>query len=123
MTIKTRLVILKKPGANSVSTHLRYIERDGVTRDGERGQAYGAETDTADLTAFEAGKDDRHQFRFIVSAEDAEQLDDLRRYTRDLMQRMKADLETRLDWVAVEHWNTDNPHTHIVLRGRAEDGR
>jgi hypothetical protein len=51
--IKSRFVVLKKVGANSVSTHLRYIERDGVTRDGERGQAYGAETDTADLKAFE----------------------------------------------------------------------
>ena len=70
--IKSRFVVLKKVGANSVSTHLRYIERDGVTRDGERGQAYGAETDTADLKAFEErGKGDRHQFRFIVSVEDA----------------------------------------------------
>lgn len=124
VTIKSRFVVLKKAGANSVSTHLRYIERDGVTRDGERGQAYGAETDTADLKAFEErGKGDRHQFRFIVSVEDAGELEDLRGYTREFMQRMTTDLETRLDWVAVDHWDTDNPHTHIVLRGRAGDGR
>ncbi|MFD2272401.1 hypothetical protein ACFS07_17800 [Undibacterium arcticum] len=102
--IKSRFVVLKKAGANSVSTHLRYIERDGVTRDGERGQAYGAETDTADLKAFEErGKGDRHQFRFIVSVEDAGELEDLRGYTREFMQRMTTDLETRLDWVAVDH--------------------
>ncbi|CAH1905354.1 Conjugal transfer protein [Candidatus Nitrotoga sp. HW29] len=124
VTIKSRFVVLKKAGANSVSTHLRYIERDGVTRDGERGQAYGAETDTADLKAFEErGKGDRHQFRFIVSVEDAGELENLRGYTREFMQRMTTDLETRLDWVAVDHWDTDNPHTHIVLRGRAGDGR
>ena len=29
----------------------------------------------------------------------------------------------RLDWVAVDHWNTDNPHVHILIRGRADDGR
>ena len=122
--IKSRFVVLKKVGANSVSTHLRYIERDGVTRDGERGQAYGAETDTADLKAFEErGKGDRHQFRFIVSVEDAGELEDLRGYTREFMQRMSTDLETRLDWVAVDHWDTDNPHTHIVLRGHAGIGR
>ena len=122
--IKSRFVVLKKVGANSVSTHLRYIERDGVTRDGERGQAYGAETDTADLKAFEErGKGDRHQFRFIVSVEDAGELEDLRGYTREFMQRMSTDLETRLDWVAVDHWDTDNPHTHIVLRGHAGNGR
>jgi type IV secretory pathway VirD2 relaxase len=89
-----------------------------VGRDGEPGQAYGPTTDNADLDAFkERCADDRHQFRFIVSPEDAEQLDDLRTYTRHLMSRMEADLGTRLDWVAVNHWNTDNPHTHIVLRG------
>ena len=124
VVIKSRFVVLKRAGAKSVSTHLRYIERDGVTRDGRRGQAYGADTDTADLQAFEErGRGDRHQFRFIVSVEDAEQLGDLRGYTRGFMQRMAADLETRLDWVAVDHWDTDNPHTHIVLLGRASNGQ
>ena len=124
VVIKSRYVVLKKAGAKSVSTHLRYIERDGVTREGARGQAYGAETDAADLKAFEErGKGDRHQFRFIVSVEDAGELEDLRGYTREFMQRMATDLETRLDWVAVDHWDTDNPHTHIVLRGRAGEGR
>ena len=124
VVIKSRYVVLKKAGAKSVSTHLRYIERDGVTRDGERGQAYGPETDTVDLKTFEErGKGDRHQFRFIVSVEDAGELEDLRGYTREFMQRMATDLETRLEWVAVDHWDTDNPHTHIVLRGRAGEGR
>ena len=119
VVIKARFVVLRKAGANSVSTHLRYIERDGVTRDGQRGQAYGADTDAADLKAFEErGRGDRHQFRFIVSAEDAVDLEDLHGFTRQLMQRMAVDLETSLDWVAVDHWNTDNPHTHIVLNGR-----
>ncbi len=124
VVIKSRYVVLKKAGAKSVSTHLRYIERDGVTRDGEKGQAYGPKTDAADLKAFEErGKGDRHQFRFIVSVEDAGELEDLRGYTREFMQRMATDLETRLDWVAVDHWDTDNPHTHVVLRGRTGEGR
>ena len=80
--------------------------------------------DEADTAAFEErGKGDRHQFRFIVSPEDAEQLEDLRTYTRHLMQRMEADLGTRLDWVAVDHWNTDNPHTHVVLCGKDDTGK
>jgi len=124
VTIKTRLVNLKQAGSRSTTTHLRYIEREGVGREGEPGQAYGPTADRADLGAFEAcGREDRHQFRFIVSPEDAEQLDDLRRHTRTLMQRMEADLGTRLDWVAVDHWNTDNPHTHIVLRGKDDTGK
>lgn len=124
VTIKTRLVNLAKAGARSTVTHLRYIEREGVGREGEPGKAYGPTTDDADLAAFEeGGHEDRHQFRFIVSPEDAEQLDDLRTYTRHLMTRMEADLGTRLEWVAVDHWNTDNPHTHVVLRGKDDTGK
>ncbi len=124
VAVKTRLVNLQRAGSRSTSTHLRYIEREGVGRDGEPGKAYGALTDEVDIQAFEArGRDDRHQFRFIVSPEDANSLDDLPTFTRHLMERVSSDLGTRLDWVAVDHWNTDNPHTHIVLSGKDESGR
>ena len=80
--------------------------------------------DEIGIDEFEArGRDDRHQFRFIVSPEDASDLCDLRSFTRQLMSRVEADLSTRLDWIAVDHWNTDNPHTHIVLRGKDEAGK
>lgn len=122
-TVKVRLVYLKQAGSRSTVTHLRYIEREGVGRDGEPGQGYGPTTDEADLAAFEErGREDRHQFRFIVSPEDGAELGDLRTYTRHLMSRMEADLGTRLDWVAVDHWNTDNPHAHVVLRGKDDAG-
>ncbi|VVE41668.1 hypothetical protein PIN31115_04171 [Pandoraea iniqua] len=124
VTIKARLVNLAQAGPRSTAAHLRYIEREGVDRQGGPGHAYGPTTDAADLEVFkERGADDRHQFRFIVSPEDAEQLDDLRTYTRHLMARMEADLGTRLEWVAVDHWNTDNPHTHVVLRGKDDTGK
>lgn len=124
VTIKARLVNLAKAGPRSTAAHLRYIEREGVDRQGGPGHAYGPTTDAADSAAFEErGREDRHQFRFIVSPEDAEQLDDLRTYTRHLMARVEADLGTRLDWVAVDHWNTDNPHTHVVLRGKDDTGK
>ncbi len=118
VVVKSRFVALQRASPNSVAVHLRYIERDGVTRDGQKGQAYGADTDAADLEAFQdRGQTDRHQFRFIVSAEDGLALEELKGFTRQLMRRMEIDLETRLDWVAVDHWDTDNPHTHIVLNG------
>jgi type IV secretory pathway VirD2 relaxase len=124
VVVKARLVVLRTAGPRAVEAHLRYIVRDGVTRDGQPAQAYGTRADAADLKEFEArGCSDRHQFRFIVSAEDAVQLEDLRGFARDLMQRVEADLGTRLDWVAVDHWDTDNPHTHVVLRGKDESGR
>src|SRR3546814_6940269 len=39
------------------------------------------------------------------------------------MARVEADLGTRLDWVAVDHFNTGHPHTHIMVRGRDDRGR
>ncbi|WP_434211874.1 DUF3363 domain-containing protein [[Pseudomonas] boreopolis] len=124
VTIKTLLVNQRNASPQSLAKHLRYIERDGAGRDGEPGRAYGSQADEADLDAFkERAADDRHHFRFIVSPEDAAELDDLRTYTRHLVNRMEADLGTRLDWVAVDHWNTDNPHTHLIVRGRDDTGK
>jgi hypothetical protein len=124
VTIKTLLVNQRQASPQSLAKHLRYIERDGVGREGEPGQAYGPQTDAADLDVFTEGcADDRHHFRFILSPEDGAELEDLRTYTRHLMGRMEADLGTGLDWVAVNHWNTDNPHTHIVVRGRDDTGK
>ncbi|MED5500646.1 MAG: relaxase/mobilization nuclease and DUF3363 domain-containing protein [Pseudomonadota bacterium] len=123
-TIKTLLVNQRRASPRSLAKHLRYIERDGVGRDGEPGRAYGPQIDAADLDTFKKRcADDRHHFRFIVSPEDGGELEDLRTYTRHLMGRMEADLGTRLDWVAVDHWNTDNPHTHLVVRGRDDTGK
>ena len=124
VTIKSLLVNQRQVSPQSLSKHLRYIERDGAGRDGEPGRAYGPQADEADLDAFkERCADDRHHFRFIVSPEEGVALDDLRTYTRHLMNRMKADLGTRLEWVAVDHWNTDNPHTHLIVRGRDDTGK
>lgn len=39
------------------------------------------------------------------------------------MARMSIDLQVRLDWVAVGHWDSDNPYMHIMLRGRADNGQ
>src|SRR5215470_13698239 len=84
-----------KAASKSVDAHLRYLERDGV---------------------------DRHQFRFIVAPEDSNEVADLRGFTRDLMRQVEKDLETRLDWIAIDHYNTGHPHTHIIVRGILEEG-
>ncbi|EOX9049971.1 TPA: relaxase/mobilization nuclease domain-containing protein [Pseudomonas aeruginosa] len=124
VTIKTLLVNHQRASPQSLAKHLRYVERDGAGRDGEPGRAYGPQADEADLDAFkERCTDDQHHFRFIVSPEDGAELDDLRTYTRHLVNRMEADLGTRLDWVAVDHWSTDNPHTHLIVRGRDDTGK
>ena len=109
--------------AAPLAKHIKYLERDGVSRDGRDASMFDAQTDRADRDAF-AGRceDDRHHFRFIVSPEDAGDMEDLRTFTRELMADAAKDLGTELDWVAVDHWNTDNPHIHVLVRGVASDG-
>ena len=102
----------KVPGhaSKAADAHLRYLERDGVTRDGEKGHACSAPEDEADSRAFlTRGRGDRHRFRFIVAPEDAADLGDLRGFTRDLMRQVEHDLDTRLDCIAIDHHNTGIP--------------
>lgn len=109
--------------AAPLGRHIAYLQRDGVTRDGRDASLFDAHSDKADGDAFaERCQDDRHHFRFIISPEDAGEMGDLRAFTRELMDDVSRDLDTRLDWVAVDHWNTDNPHIHMLLRGRTDAG-
>jgi len=108
----------------AAKAHLRYIQRDGITRDGEPGRLYDATSDDVDGAAFlDRSERDPHQFRFIVSPEDSARLPELKPFIRDLMRQMEQDLDTKLDWVAIDHFNTGHPHTHIVIRGRDDQGR
>jgi type IV secretory pathway VirD2 relaxase len=122
VVVKTRYV--QSAGKNGKgAAHLRYIQRDGAGREGERGQLYSVGEDSADGDAFlDRGKEDRHQFRFIISPEDGADLTDLKGHTRDLMRQVEADLGTKLDWVAVNHHNTGHPHVHVIVRGTDELG-
>ena len=122
VTVKARVVRHTARSA-PLGAHLGYLRREGVTRDGERARLFGPEMDNADARAFaERCEPDRHHFRFIVSPEDAPELTDLKGFARELVGQMEKDLGTRLDWVAVDHWNTQHPHVHIIVRGVAEDG-
>ena len=124
VAVKIRSVRLGHNGLAKARAHLRYIQRDGAERDGTPGKLYGPARDAVDGEAFlEDGKTDRHQFRIILSPEEAGELEDLNKFTRDVMAAAERDLGTKLNWVAVNHHDTDHPHVHVVLRGRADDGK
>lgn len=107
-----------------LARHITYLKREGVTRDRADARMFDAGSDDADAKGFaERCEGDRHHFRFTVSPEDAAEMDDLRVFTRELMSDAVRDLGTELDWVAVDHWNTDNPHIHVLVRGKADDGK
>jgi type IV secretory pathway VirD2 relaxase len=123
VVVKAR-VVRHRVNRAPLNAHLTYLRREGVTKDGAAGCMFDADRDDTDHRAFaERCESDRHHFRFIVSPDDATELSDLKRFTRDLMAQAQRDLGTRLDWVAVDHWNTEHLHVHVIIRGRAADGQ
>lgn len=122
--VQARIQRLSGSGRALQRAHISYLERDGAGPGEERAAFYNDHAeDLSGQDWLKDHSDERHHFRFIVSPEDGEQLDDLKPFIRDLVGQMEIDLETRLDWVAVDHFNTEHPHTHIVMSGRCDDGR
>lgn len=110
--------------AGALAAHVAYLGRDGAAIDGSRAEFFGREGETPEVVAAaRAWGQDRHHFRFIVSPEHGDRLD-LKPYVREVMARVSADLgEPDLTWVATCHYDTDQPHAHVLVRGRRSDGR
>ena len=120
--VKITSVRLTNRGKQRAAAHAKYLQRDGAGRDGEPATAYSKDAADVDIDAFNARCDgDRHQFRVILSPEFGSDLD-LSAYARDVMDKVAEDLDTDLDWVAVNHHNTDKPHVHLILRGVDDEG-
>ena len=103
--------------------HGRYITRDSVMQ----GHEAAAICNPGEVSALPEVLDrwqkagDPRLWKMIISPEFGERID-LNRLTRDLMIRMEEDLDTRLEWLAVTHFNTEHPHVHVGIRGIKADG-
>src|SRR5208283_5943011 len=98
-----------KPKAGAWVAHARYLTREGAQLEHEKGRGFDVERGDIDLITRvrEWEKDgDELMWRFIVSREDAERLH-LRVHIRELVRTMEADFGPRLEWVAIDHNNTD----------------
>jgi hypothetical protein len=120
--IKAHVHRMGASGAKAAALHLRYIERDGVDKDGSKGVLYSARG-AARAEAFEQPvPGEKHQFRIVVSPEDGAELD-LTEYVRRLMVTVERDVDRKLEWAAVNHYDTEHPHAHVIIRGVDRDGR
>lgn len=126
-----------------LNAHVRYLAREQKARERadpgfersvdylQRGETLGrsdlifydreSERLDAKLITSHWASDLRH-FRLIISAEDGEALGDLKPMIREVMAGLEQKLGTKLEWLAIDHWDTDNPHTHVLLRGRTRAG-
>lgn len=111
--------------AGALAAHVRYLSRPGAGVEEARADFFDRQAERVDApAATEAWSEDRHHFRFIVSPEHGDRIVDLPGYVRDVMNRVAADLgEPALTWLATCHYDTDQPHAHVLVRGRRENGR
>lgn len=111
--------------AGVLASHVAYLGRPGAGADGARPGFFDRTNDDVEASLVtRRWSGDRHHFRFIVSPEHGDRIADLRGYVREVMDRVSADLgEPDLRWVATCHYDTDQPHAHVLVRGRRADGR
>lgn len=109
----------------ALAAHVSYLGRSGAGVEGARPEFFDREAEGIDGgEATRVWSADRHHFRFIVSPEHGDRISDLRDYAREVMSRVSADLgEPELRWLAACHYDTDQPHAHILIRGKRADGR
>jgi type IV secretory pathway VirD2 relaxase len=117
-----RLTYTRNKTRGQWAAHGRYIVRDSATALHPDGTAaFGSKPEPENipeaLAAWQKSGDER-LFKFVFSPEFGERLD-LERLTRDVMTAVEADMGRPLEWAAVVHRNTEHPHVHVVLRGRA----
>ena len=119
--VKSHYVSVARGGRLAAARHLNYIERDGVERDGSPGVMYDARGIVDQAASTEPLRGEKRQFRFIISPEDAGQID-LRAFTRQLVEKMEMDLGRRLIWVDANGKELRIPPRYIKqdMRTRAQ---
>jgi type IV secretory pathway VirD2 relaxase len=121
-----RVTYLNNKTRGQWQAHGRYLARESATFENDvKAVGFNRESDGIDIVRqLEGwqGSGDARVFKLIVSPEFGDRVD-LSRLTRGLIEQMEEDLGTDLEWVAVEHHNTEHPHVHIVVRGVRGDGQ
>ena len=93
--------------------HGRYLARESATHENlVEGVGFARDEQGIDIATrlenWQRSGDER-LWKLIISPEFGD-LADLHRLTADLMERMERDLGTGIEWIAVEHHNTEHPH-------------
>ena len=104
--------------------HANYLQRQGAQHEDKRGLGFDENEDELDMKKkmekWQLEGDDL-MWKVIVSPERGVDVD-LKKHTRELMKNVEKDLGTKLQYVAIDHYNTEHPHVHLVIRGVREDG-
>lgn len=124
VVVHVRRASLGPAARQGLIDHLSYIGRDDAGADGGGLPLFDKGDDGVEARALvDRCAGDRHYFSLMVSPEDGDEFSDLKRYARQLMDRVEKDVGSSLDWVGAAHYDTGRPHLHLVVRGHCDDDR
>lgn len=105
-----------------IKAHFDYINRDHAGKENQKAQLF-SEEDSKELLKNAAinFSESPHNFRFIISPEDGDKID-LKEFTKNLIKTIENDLDTKLNWIASCHYDTNEPHVHLVVDGKNSAG-
>lgn len=107
-----------KDFSEKIKTHLYYITREEAGLEGQKAELFSNHDSAPSISELaDSFSKSPHNFRFIISPENGDKLD-LKEFTKELIEIMEKDLGTKLNWVASCHYDTNNPHIHLVVDGR-----
>ena len=120
-----RVTYIKNKIRGQWKAHGRYVARESASDEKDAKVAGFSRGDepidiAKKLDSWQAAND-QQLWKMIVSPEFGARVE-LRRLTRELIGQMEKDLGTELEWIAVEHHNTEHPHVHVVVRGVRDNG-
>ena len=130
VTIKSSYSIetVSSKANKAIKAHISYICRESA------GESVPFSADSMnlskeDIKTFTIGdpKENVKTFRFIISpekAKDFETDEHFKKFVQDSMNQLSRDLEghPELIYTARIHYDTDNPHCHVVLKGLSKSG-
>lgn len=103
--------------------HLNYVAQDKSDDLKNAPELYGSFGGEINIgKAIDDFESAPHMFNIIISPEDGEQLD-LKTYTKDFIAVIEQDLKSKVEWVAGNHYDTNDPHVHLLIKGTDDGGK
>jgi hypothetical protein len=133
MTVKSKHVRVSRVGqkeaSSALKSHLKYLQYRPRSEGQETRQdrhLFDKVCDQVDLreihdVVMQEHVGDIYYHRMILSPAQNEPVEDWRVWTRAVLHDMENQIGKDVDWYAVQHHNTDDPHVHVVIRGTGID--
>ena len=123
--------VSRQQATSALSSHAKYLqyrERDPEQETKADRQFFNEESDAVDrrwvvkdVLNGEEQAGDIYYHRIILSPSQKEPINDWREWTLEVMADLEDHFNQDVNWYAVHHANTDDPHVHVIVQGSGID--